>query len=86
MVTFFTEPPVLEEIIPEEELSFEPMLAMVEEMPIEEEAMAEEIIEEMIEEEMVQEEIIEEEIIEESTTEEESKEMAQPNNESKFPF
>jgi len=78
MVTFFTEPPVLEEIIPEEELSFEPMLAMVEEMPMEEEAMAEEIIEEMIEEEMVQ-----EEIIEESTTEEESKEMAQPNNESK---
>jgi hypothetical protein len=83
MVTFFTESPVLEEIIPEEELSFEPMLAMVEEMPMEEEAMAEEIIEEMIEEEMVQEEIIEEEIIEESTTEEESKEMAQPNNEPK---
>ena len=83
MVTFFTEPPVLEEIIPEEELSFEPMLAMVEEMPMEEEAMAEEIMEEMIEEEMVQEEIIEEEIIEESTTEEESKEMAQPNNEPK---
>ena len=83
MVTFFTEPPVLEEIIPEEELSFEPMLAMVEEMPMEEEAIAEEIIEEIIEEEMVEEEIIEEEIIEESTTEEESKEMAQPNNESK---
>ena len=83
MVTFFTEPPVLKEIIPEEELSFEPMLAMVEEMPIEEEAMAEEIMEEIIEEEMVEEEIIEEEIIEESTTEEESKEMAQPNNEPK---
>ena len=83
MITFFTEPPVLEEIIPEEELSFEPMLAMVEEMPIEEEAMAEEIMEEIIEEEMVEEEIVEEEIIEESTTEEESKEMAQPNNESK---
>ena len=83
MVTFFTEPPVLEEIIPEEELSFEPMLAMVEEMPMEEEAMAEEIMEEIIEEEMVEEEIIEEEIIEESTTEEESKEMAQPNNEPK---
>lgn len=83
MVTFFTEPPVLEEIIPEEELSFEPMLAMVEEMPMEEEAIAEEIMEEIIEEEMVEEEIIEEEIIEESTTEEESKEMAQPNNESK---
>ena len=83
MVTFFTEPPVLEEIIPEEELSFEPMLAMVEEMPMEEEAIAEEIMEEIIEEEMVEEEIIEEEIIEESTTEEESKEMAQPNNEPK---
>ena len=75
MVTFFTEPPVLEEIIPEEELSFEPMLSMVEEMPMEEE--------EIIEEEMVEEEIIQEEIIEESTTEEESKEMAQPNNEPK---
>jgi len=83
MVTFFTEPPVLEEIIPEEELSFEPMLAMVEEIPMEEEAIAEEIIEEIIEEEMVEEEIIQEEIIEESTTEEESKEMAQPNNEPK---
>ena len=83
MVTFFTEPPVLEEIIPEEELSFEPMLAMVEEMPMEEEAIAEEIMEEIIKEEMVEEEIIEEEIIEESTTEEESKEMAQPNNEPK---
>ena len=83
MVTFFTEPPVLEEMIPEEELSFEPMLAMVEEMPMEEEAIAEEIIEEIIEEEMIEEEIVEEEIIEESTTEEESKEMAQPNNESK---
>jgi len=83
MITFFTEPPVLEEMIPEEELSFEPMLAMVEEMPMEEEAIAEEIIEEIIEEEMIEEEIVEEEIIEESTTEEESKEMAQPNNESK---
>ena len=83
MVTFFTEPPVLEEMMPEEELSFEPMLAMVEEMPMEEEAIAEEIMEEIIEEEMVEEEIIEEQIIEESTTEEESKEMAQPNNEPK---
>ena len=83
MVTFFTEPPVLEEMIPEEELSFEPMLAMVGEMPMEEEAIAEEIMEEIIEEEMIEEEIVEEEIIEESTTEEESKEMAQPNNESK---
>ena len=84
MVTFFTEPPVLEEIIPEEELSFEPMLAMVEEMPIEEEAMAEEIMEEismeeesMIEEEMIEEEAIEEEFAEEEVIEEEPKEVAE---------
>jgi len=71
MVTFFTEPPVLEEMMPEEELSFEPMLMMVEEMPMEEEAMAEEIMEEvaMEEEEMIEEEMIEEEIIEEQQEE-----------------
>ena len=72
MVTFFTEPPVLEEMMPEEELSFEPMLMMVEEMPMEEEAMAEEIMEEIVmkeEEEMIEEEMIEEEIIEEQQEE-----------------
>jgi len=83
MVTFFTELPVLEEMIPEEELSFEPMLMMVEEVPMEEEAMAEEIMEEIIEEEIVEEEIIKEEIIEESTTEEDPKEMAELTNEPK---
>ena len=62
MVTFFTEPPVLEEMMPEEELFFEPMLMMVEEMPMEEEVIAEEIMEEMVEEEpAMEEEIIEEE-------------------------
>ena len=72
MVTFFTEPPVLEEMMPEEELFFEPMLMMVEEMPMEEEAMAEEIMEEIVmkeEEEMIEEEMIEEEIIEEQQEE-----------------
>ena len=72
IVTFFTEPPVLEEMMPEEELSFEPMLMMVEEMPMEEEAMAEEIMEEIVmkeEEEMIEEEMIEEEIIEEQQEE-----------------
>ena len=72
MITFFTEPPVLEEMMPEEELSFEPVLMMVEEMPMEEESMVEEIIEEMaMEEEMLEEEAVEEEFIEEEFTEEE---------------
>jgi len=84
MITFFTEPPVLEEMMPEEELSFEPMITMVEEMPMEEEAMAEEIMEEismeeesMIEEEMIEEEAIEEEFAEEEVIEEEPKEVAE---------
>ena len=49
MVTFFTEPPVLEEMMPEE-LSFEPMLMMVEEMELEEEFFEEEIVMEIKEE------------------------------------
>jgi len=84
MITFFTEPPVLEEMMPEEELSFEPMITIVEEMPMEEEAMAEEIMEEismeeesMIEEEMIEEEAIEEEFAEEEVIEEEPKEVAE---------
>jgi len=84
MITFFTEPPVLEEMMTEEELSFEPMITMVEEMPMEEEAMAEEIMEEismeeesMIEEEMIEEEAIEEEFAEEEVIEEEPKEVAE---------
>ena len=78
MVTFFTEPPVLEEMMPEEELSFEPVLMMVEEMPMEEESMAEEIIEEIaMEEEMLEEEAVEEEFTEEEIIEEEPTKMAE---------
>ena len=56
----------------EEELSFEHMLTMVEEMVIEEEMMEEEIIEEfaMEEESMIEEEMLEEEAVEEEFTEE----------------
>jgi len=54
MITFFTEPPVLEEMMPEEEISFEPMLMVIEEMPMEEEIV-------MSAEPMMKEEIIEEE-------------------------
>ena len=66
-ITFFEEPEM------EEELSFEPMLTMVEEMVIEEEMMEEEIIEEFVmkEESMIEEEMLEEEAIEEEFTEEE---------------
>jgi len=67
MFTFFTEPPVLEEMIPEEEISFEPMLMVIEEMPMEEEIV-------MSAEPMMKEEIIEEEpklIFLGATTEEE---------------
>ena len=82
MITFFTEPPVLEEMMPEEELSFEPVLMMVEEMPMEEEAMAEEIIEEIaMEEEMLEEEAVEEEFTEEEIIEEEPTKMAEEPNE-----
>ena len=78
MVTFFTEPSVLEEMMPEEELSFEPMLMMVEEMPMEEEAMAEEIMEEVA---MEEEEIIEEAIEEEEIIEEQQEEIIEESNE-----
>ena len=67
MFTFFTEPPVLEEMMPEEEISFEPMLMVIEEMPMEEEIV-------MSAEPMMKEEIIEEEpklIFLGATTEEE---------------
>ena len=81
-VTFFEEPEM------EEELSFEPMLTMVEEMVMEEEMMEEEIIEEfameeesMIEEEMLEEEAVEEEFTEEEIIEEEPTEMAEEPNE-----
>jgi hypothetical protein len=72
----------------EEELSFEPMLTMVEEMVMEEEMMEEEIIEEfameeesMIEEEMLEEEAVEEEFTEEEIIEEEPTKMAEEPNE-----
>ena len=52
MVMFFKEPPPLEEMMPEEELSFEPMLMVVEEMPMEEEIIMEE--EAVIEKEIIQ--------------------------------
>ena len=82
IVTFFEEPEM------EEELSFEPMLTMVEEMVMEEEMMEEEIIEEfameeesMIEEEMLEEEAVEEEFTEEEVIEEEPTKMAEEPNE-----
>ena len=82
IVTFFEEPEM------EEELSFEPMLTMVEEMVMEEEMMEEEIIEEfameeesMIEEEMLEEEAVEEEFTEEEIIEEEPTKMAEEPNE-----
>ena len=81
-ITFFEEPEM------EEELSFEPMLTMIEEMVMEEEMMEEEIIEEfameeesMIEEEMLEEEAVEEEFTEEEIIEEEPTEMAEEPNE-----
>jgi len=81
-ITFFEEPEM------EEELSFEPMLTMVEEMVMEEEMIEEEIIEEfameeesMIEEEMLEEEAVEEEFTEEEIIEEEPTEMAEEPNE-----
>ena len=52
MVMFFKEPPPLEEMMPEEELSFEPMLMVVEEMPMEEEIIMEE--EAVMEKEIIQ--------------------------------
>ena len=78
LITFFEEPSM--EILEEEfeEVSFEPVLMMVEEMPMEEEIMEEEIIEEiaMEEESMIEEEIIAEETVEEEFTEEQMVEEA----------
>jgi hypothetical protein len=81
-ITFFEEPEM------EEELSFEPMLTMVEEMVMEEEMIEEEIIEEfameeesMIEEEMLEEEAVEEEFTEEEVIEEKPTKMAEEPNE-----
>jgi len=86
-ITFFEEP-VMEVEEEFEEVSFEPILTMVEEMPMEEEMMEEEIIEElameeesMIEEEMLEEEAVEEEFTEEEILEEEPTRMAEEPNE-----
>jgi len=92
MITFFEEPPI-EEMFPEEELSFAPMLMVIEEMPMEEEIIEEEMIEEiameeesMIEEEILEEEAIEEEFTEEEIIEEEPTKMAEePNEKEKEP-
>jgi len=92
MITFFEEPPI-EEMFPEEELSFSPMLMIVEEMPMEEEIIEEEMIEEIameeesiIEEEILEEEAIEEEFTEEEIIEEEPTKMAEePNEKEKEP-
>ena len=70
--------PSFQEIPMEEEISFEPVLMVLEEMPVEEEIIEEEIIEEFVmeeesimEEEMLEEESIAEEFVEEEFTEEE---------------
>jgi hypothetical protein len=85
--------PSFEEPAMEEEISFEPMLMVLEEMPIEEEAIAEEIIEEfvmeeesiieeeMLEEEAIAEEFTEEEFTEEEISEEEPTKLAEESNE-----
>jgi hypothetical protein len=65
--------PSFEEPTMEEEISFEPMLMVLEEMPIEEEIIEEEIIEEFVmeEESIIEEEMLEEEAVAEEFTEEE---------------
>jgi hypothetical protein len=89
LITFFEEPAVEMEVVEEfEEVTFEPVFMMVEEMPMEEELMEEEIMEEiameeesMIEEEMIEEETVKEEFIEEEVVEEEPTKMAEESNE-----
>ena len=80
--------PSFEEPTMEEEISFEPMLMVLEEMPIEEEIIEEEIIEEfvmekesIIEEEMLEEEAVAEEFTEEEISEEEPTKLAEESNE-----
>ena len=89
LITFFEEPAVEMEVVEEfEEVTFEPVFMMVEEMPMEEELMEEEIMEEiameeesMLEEEMIEEETVKEEFIEEEIVEEEPTKMAEESNE-----
>ena len=75
MVLFFDEPPEMEEEF--EEMSFEPVLMLIEEMPMEEEIVME--AQAMIEEEIVEEEemVEEESMIEEEMVEEEPTKMAE---------
>jgi len=97
LITFF-EGPVVEmevvEIAEEfEEVAFEPVLMMVEEMPMEEEIMEEEVMEEiaMEEEAMIEEEMMEEETVKEAPSmlevknEEESKEPEEKESVSEGP-
>ena len=73
LITFFEEPAIEMEVVEEfEEVSFEPVLMMIEEMPMEEELIEEEMIEELVmeEESMIEEEFTEEAIEEEFTEEE----------------
>ena len=73
LITFFEEPAIEMEVVEEfEEVSFEPVLMMIEEMPMEEELIEEEMIEELVmeEESMIEKEFTEEAIEEEFTEEE----------------
>ena len=73
LITFFEEPAIEMEVVEEfEEVSFEPVLMMIEEMPMDEELIEEKIIEELVmeEESMIEEEFTEEAIEEEFTEEE----------------
>jgi len=97
LITFFEEPVLEMEVVEVaeefEEVAFEPVLMMVEEMPMEEEIMEEEVMEEiameeeaMIEEEMMEEEAVKEEpsVVEEKN-EEESKEPEEKESASEAP-
>jgi len=89
LITFFEEPSVEMEVVEEfEEVTFEPVLMMVEEMVMEEELMEEEMIEEIameeesiLAEEMIEEESVKEEFVEEVIEEEAPTKMAEESNE-----
>jgi len=97
LITFFEEPVLEMEVVEVaeefEEVAFEPVLMMVEEMPMEEEIMEEEVMEEiaMEEEAMIEEEMMEEETVKEAPSmlevknEEESKEPEEKESVSEGP-
>ena len=97
LITFFEEPVLEMEVVEVaeefEEVAFEPVLMMVEEMPMEEEIMEEEAMEEiaMEEEAMIEEEMMEEETVKEAPSmlevknEEESKEPEEKESVSEGP-